>query len=148
MKSNFRRIRYQLEETMTKREKIARAAAKEAALATYKAVLSAPVKKIASISKGVQTVIDVKAVAKTAAASAYNAITRLAQDPQSIPTPDTIERTLDSNGFGVLGNLLRGAQVDLIEVEAALARLKGSTVLTEAQKATVIAAAKQAGAIV
>lgn len=131
---------------MTKREKIARAAAKEAALATYKAVLSAPTRKVASLGKGVQTVIDIKSVAKTAAASAYNAITRLAQNAQAMPTPDTIERTLDTNGFGVLGNLMRGEQVDLNQVEAALARLKGSNALTEPQKAQVIAAAKQAGA--
>lgn len=112
---------------MTKREKIARAAAKQAALSTYKAVLNAPTKKVASTDKGIQTVIDIKAVAKSAAAGAYNAIVRLA-DGQNAPMemepnqPGQIERALEAvlPGSPVttwFGNHYRGQKTQGIDPE-------------------------------
>jgi hypothetical protein len=76
--------------------KIARQIAKQAALETYKALVNAPVKKIASTTKGVYTGVDIKAVAKAAAAATYNTIVRYAQNPQDYAEPNSgeLERKL------------------------------------------------------
>lgn len=112
---------------MTKRQKIARAAAKAAALATYNAVLNAPTKKVASTNAGVKNVVDIKAVAKTAAASAYNTIVRLAQDPPPMEMqpaqPAQLERALHAALGGNspvtvwFGNHYRGRPTQGIDVD-------------------------------
>jgi hypothetical protein len=71
---------------MTRKEQIAKKAAQEAALATYKAILNPPVWKVAGTSfKTSPTWLD---IAKAAAASAYGAVLKLAQEKPDMPVPD------------------------------------------------------------
>lgn len=109
--------------------RIARQIAKQAALETYKALVNAPVKKIASTTRGVYTGVDIKAAAKTAAAATYNTIVRLADagaPPQELPPPNTgeIERNLTA-ALGMrspvvtwYGNHYRGMPTQGIDPEA------------------------------
>jgi hypothetical protein len=112
--------------TMAINNKIARQIAKQAALETYKALVNAPVKKIASTTQGVYTGVDIKAAAKAAAAATYNTIVRLAQNPGSLPTPNSgeLERNLTA-ALGMrspvvtwYGNHYRGTPTQGIDPEA------------------------------
>lgn len=145
---------------MTKRQKIARAAARAAALATYKAVINAPLKKIASTTTGVRRSIDLKDIAKTAAANSYNSIIRLGQyeappnqlEPNKIGVGAELERKLitvlgsKSPVTIWFGNHYRGLPsegIDLDAFEADFAKLPAGMVTptdteylrTEARKA-------------
>ncbi len=129
---------------MTTRQKIARAAAKAAALATYKTFMSGSLVKGASNGQGYRT----KDLAKAAAAATYNAITRLAQEPapMDLAPARTLTRVLDTMGMGTLGDLLRGEQVNLDTVEAEWAQAKVNPQLTPEEKSQVMTAARKAGA--
>lgn len=69
---------------MTKREQIAKAAAKKAALATYKAIMEAPVRKVATIAGPQAIAPSSKEVAKIAAKAVYGAISKLGQNPGGV----------------------------------------------------------------
>jgi hypothetical protein len=129
---------------MTTRKEIARAAAKAAALATYKTFMSGSLVKGASSGQGYRT----KDLAKSAAAATYNAITRLAQAPApaALAPARTLTRVLDGLGMGTLGDLLRGEQVNLDTVEAEWAQAKMNPELTAEEKAQIMRAARNAGA--
>lgn len=129
---------------MTTKQKIARAAAKAAALATYKTFMSGSLIKGASNGQGYRT----KDLAKAAAASTYNAIVRLAQEPAPavLAPARTLTRVLDGMGLGTLGDMLRGEQVNLDNVEAEWATAKMSSKLTQDEKNTIIEAAQKVGA--
>lgn len=107
-------------------KKVARQIAKQAALETYKALVNAPVKKIASTTQGVHTTVDIKAAAKAAAAATYNTIVRTAQNPGTLPTPNTgeLERKLtaalgmNSEVVRWFGNHYRGQPTEGIDPEA------------------------------
>lgn len=86
---------------MSTRKKIARAAAKAAALATYKAVLTAPTKKVATsvgVSRSLPTVAE---VAKMAAVATYKAIQKIAQVEMSFPEPDPMTAQGIASRFGL-----------------------------------------------
>jgi hypothetical protein len=126
------------------RQKIARAAAKAAALATYKTFMSGSLVKGASSGQGYRT----KDLAKAAAAATYNAITRLAQapTPASLAPVRTLTRVLDGMGMSTLGDMLRGEQVNLDSVEAEWAQAKMNPELTTEEKSQIMIAARNAGA--
>ncbi len=69
----------------TDRREIAKKAAKEAALATYEAVINAPVRKVAGTNNYRNP--DFKDVAKAAAAAAYNSVIKQAQGLAAAPPP-------------------------------------------------------------
>lgn len=62
---------------MTKREQIAKRAAKAAALSVYKAVIDAPTKKVAGTKFSSEP--SVQYIAKAAAAASYHAVLKVAQ---------------------------------------------------------------------
>jgi len=68
---------------MTRKEQIAKKAARAAALATYKAILNPPVWKVAGTS--FKTSPTWQDIAKAAAAASYGAILKMAQE---LPVPD------------------------------------------------------------
>lgn len=86
---------------MTK-EQIAKKAAREAALATYKAILNPPIWKVAGTS--FQTSPTWKDMAKAAAAAAYSAIMKMAQSTHQTPGSDDIG-IKDVHNFGIVGLL-------------------------------------------
>lgn len=63
--------------TMTKREQIAKTAAKAAALSVYQAVMGAPTKKVAGTQFSSEP--SVQYIAKAAAAASYSAVLKVAQ---------------------------------------------------------------------
>jgi hypothetical protein len=73
---------------MTRKEQIAKKAAREAALATYKAILNPPVWKVAGTS--FKTSPTWQDIAKAAAAASYGAIMKMAQAEPSPVTPPPI----------------------------------------------------------
>jgi hypothetical protein len=79
------------------RQKIARAAAKAAALATYKTFMSGSLVKGASNGRGYRT----KDLAKAAAAATYYAITSFAQapTPADLAPARTLTRVLESTSW-------------------------------------------------
>jgi hypothetical protein len=129
---------------MTSKKKIARAAAKAAALATYKTFMSKTFVKGASSGQSYRS----RDLAKAAAAATYNAITRLAQAPQALAPSRTLTRVLDGMGLGTLGDLLRGSAVNLDAVEVEWLTAKDSPELSDFEKEQIMTAAKKAGAIV
>jgi hypothetical protein len=92
---------------MTKREKIAKLAAMQAAKAAYNAIMKAPTKKVAG--KGKETELTVKDVAKVAGNAAYKSILKAAQD-MSYPAPDprAVQGTAMSLGFKSLAAYIGG----------------------------------------
>lgn len=68
---------------MTRKEQIAKKAAREAAIATYKAILNPPVWKVAGTS--FTTSPTWQDIAKAAAAASYGAILKMAQDVPEVP---------------------------------------------------------------
>ena len=73
---------------MTKKRQIAKFAAEQAARAAYKAIMDAPLRKVATTSKTRVVGPSHKEVAKIAAVAAYKAIVRLGQlagfDPNAV----------------------------------------------------------------
>lgn len=94
---------------MTKRQQIAKEAARRAAKATYDAVLKAPVRKIATVAGPQSVAPSAKEIAKIAATAAYRSIMSLAQVPDmSFPVPDesNVQGTAMSLGYRNLANYL------------------------------------------
>lgn len=127
---------------MATKKETARAAAKAAALATYKTFIND------SIVKGASQGYRTKDLAKAAAAATYHAIAKLAQEPPpaALAPARTLTRVLDTLGMGTLGDLLRGEQVNLDIVEAEWAQAKTNPQLTTDEKMQIMTAARNAGA--
>lgn len=68
---------------MTKREQIAKRAAKAAALSVYKTVINAPTKKVAGTQFSSEP--SVQDIAKAAAAASYHAVLKVAQISAPVP---------------------------------------------------------------
>jgi hypothetical protein len=79
----------------TKRQIIAREAAKRAAQAAYQAIMDAPVRKIATVLGPQEVASDPKEIARIAAECAYKSIISLAQGQTQI-TPGTGEGGVDA----------------------------------------------------
>lgn len=85
---------------MTRKEQLAKKAARAAALATYKAITNPPVWKVAGTSfKTSPTWAD---IAKAAAAASYSAVLKVAQQAQEPPKD---RGALDPKDFGMIGLL-------------------------------------------
>jgi hypothetical protein len=92
---------------MTKRQEIAKEAARRAAKATYDAVLNAPMRKVATVEGPQKVAPSAKDIAKVAAAAAYRSIVSFAQD-MSYPAPDAsnVQGVAMSLGFKNLASYL------------------------------------------
>lgn len=89
---------------MTLKEKIAKKAAREAALATYKAILNPPVWKVAGTS--FKTSPTWQDIAKAAAAASYGAVIKMAQaqtpvTPPPAPLPEPKPKNLPGTNIPV-----------------------------------------------
>ena len=91
---------------MTKRQQIAKEAARRAAKATYDAVLKAPVRKIATVAGPQSVAPSAKEIAKIAATAAYRSIMSLAQMSFPVPDESNVQGTAMSLGYRNLANYL------------------------------------------
>lgn len=102
---------------MTKRQKIARWVAKQAATAAYKSVMNAPMKKIATAFGSQYIAPSAKDVAKIAATSAYKAVLKLGQMALIPPDEAGVQGLAGALGFKNIADRVSGKNVPVTPTE-------------------------------